>query len=143
VVIAVFRGMRVFLESIETVDKESWDRRLLQVPEATIWQTAGWAAYNASFMKKKPLFLLVREETGEIIAQLLLLQQTVHHRFFVDRPGQAVFDWLMRVPPKELHWMDGPIVFRKEKAAEALSAIIRFLEEYSRENEILLHRNIR
>lgn len=135
--------MRISLDTLNTLDRDAWDARLLSSPEASIWQTARWAAFAEEFLKMEAGFLTVREEPGRVLAQLLVLQQVAHHRFFRKRPGGAFLLELAKPWFKELNWLDGPIVFDKGRAAAIIEAVMDFLEDYSLHRGIFAHRGFR
>ncbi len=135
--------MQVSIDTLQTIDREAWDARLLQAPEASIWQTTRWATFAEEFLKMEAKFLTVRDETGRVLAQLLLLQQVAHHRFFRKRPGGAFLLELAKPWLKELHWQDGPVVFDKGRAVAIIEAVMDFLEDYSLHRGIFAHRGFR
>ena len=133
----------ISIDTLQTLDREAWDARLLQAPEAYIWQTARWASFAEEFLKMEAKFMTVREETGRVLAQLLVLQQVAHHRFFRKRPGGAFLLKLAKPWFQELHWLDGPVVFDKEMAVAIIEAVMDFLEDYSLHRGIFAHRGFR
>ena len=135
--------MNFSFDTLQTLDRDAWDARLLTAPEASVWQTARWANYTEAFLKVAPKFLTVRGESGQVLAQLLVLQQVVHNWFFIKRSPQAFFLRLAQVCPQELHWLDGLVVFDKEKAVVILEAVVDFLEDYSRRWGIVAQRGVR
>ena len=135
--------MMISIDTLQTLDREAWDARLLSVPEATIRQTARRAAFAEALLRMEPKFLTVRDETGEVLAQLLIFQQVAHHRFFRKRPARALLLELARPWLEELHWLDGPVVFDKERVAAIIEAVVDFLENYSLHRGIVAQRGVR
>ena len=137
------RTMMISIDTLQTLDREAWDARLLSAPEATIRQTASWGASAEALLRMEPKFLTVRDETGEVLAQLLVLRQVAHHRFFRKRPARSLLLGLAKPWFQELHWLDGLVVFDKGRAALIFEAVVDFLEDYSRRWGIVAQRGVR
>ena len=135
--------MMISIDTLETLDREAWDARLLRAPEASIRQTASWGAFTEEFLKMEAKFLTVSDDSGDVLAQLLVLQQVAHHRFFRKRPARALLLEMAKPWFQELRWLDGLVVFDKGRAALIIEAAVDFLEDYSRRWGIVAHRGVR
>ncbi|MFC1932405.1 lipid II:glycine glycyltransferase FemX [Chloroflexota bacterium] len=78
------------VEILKQVDKTWWNSLVASVPEGTIFQTSHWADFLAEYARHEPLYLVVKAESGEIKALLLLYKEA----------SDAL-----------LTWQNGPVVF--------------------------------
>jgi len=99
------------VEILRQVDKAWWNSLVASVPEGNIFQTTHWADFLSEYAGDEPLYLVIRADSREIKAILLLLQRASNHSRLLKRPLHYITLLLLRRSLPTFTWQGGPIVF--------------------------------
>jgi hypothetical protein len=102
---------------------EKWNDRLLKTENGNIYQTIEFSQFVEKTTGKKPTFLKFFNESGEIIAQLLL---TKHSSLSNQNSIRKIIKNILGT--QEIYrWRYGPIIFNKNYVHEVYSEFQKFL----------------
>jgi hypothetical protein len=101
-----------------------WDAKVSSVPEGSIFQTTGWAAYLAE-TGNRPYFVVARDETGNVKGVLLGYREKVGEE--EQDEGRPTFFRFVELRVKRifpvLRVLNGPLILDKRRAGEICCAI--------------------
>ena len=119
------------------VDAKEWDQKLPQSTASTTYQISYWARVYESF-DSRPIFISVRNSTGEIIGQLLAL---IHNELlWSDSNLFTRFIGSKLNLRQTLTWFYGPIIHDSNHADEIFSKILLAVDEVSIKNKVTIAR---
>lgn len=129
--------MNFVVNTSDNVDEKEWNQKLLKSIASTTYQITNWATVY-EFFRSKPVFITVRDATGEISGQLLLL---IH-----DEMLWADSNLFVRFVGTKFHlqtaltWFYGPIIHDEHHSDEILLKILQALNDVSIKNKVTIVR---
>lgn len=120
------------------VDEKWWNKTLTQNNASTVYQTTNWSKVYQDSYGSKPVFIYVKNSSGNIVGQLSAL---IHNKYFWDHSN-----YLARIFGEKfslntlLNWHYGPIIHEYENQHEIISAILSALDTIASENNVIMIR---
>ncbi len=117
--------MAIAVREVENPDPALWNCRVESVPEGTIHQSTHLANFHmVTGGGYRPQYLVAEDERGEVVGQLALLVGFFAAQEVVARPYLKGLMPLCARAFGVYTWMQGPLVFAKERFAEVHQALL-------------------
>jgi lipid II:glycine glycyltransferase (peptidoglycan interpeptide bridge formation enzyme) len=122
------------VEISSKINEKDWDEKLLQSKASTVYQTSNWSKLYEEAFDSKPVFIVVKNSSEEIVGQLLalihdkfawrdtnIISQTIGHRLHLD---------------SFVNWNYGPIIHDTTHQDEIISIILSTIDK------VAIHHNV-
>lgn len=128
--------MKFEVEVTSTINGNKWDSKLSESKSASTYQSYGFAnAYKTTY-NSKPIFILAKNNDGQIVGQLLAF---IHSDYFWKDSNR--FSKHLKKFIKfhsSLGWVYGPIIHDEKNKNHIISEILNSIEKIAYENNILI-----
>lgn len=133
--------MAIRVRELGDFDRAAWDLRVESVPEGTINQTTHVEEFHmVTGGGVRPLYLVAEDEPGKIVGQLVMFQGPFAAQEVAARPLLKPFlplcDWAFST----YTWMQGPLVFAKDRFGETHSALLEYVDERATRETYMIRR---
>ncbi|MBN3038371.1 MAG: peptidoglycan bridge formation glycyltransferase FemA/FemB family protein [Candidatus Omnitrophica bacterium] len=120
-----------------SIDRKTWNERVASVPEGSVFQTTFWADLLQDYLLYRPLYFVLKDDTGVQGECLAFIRGIVHQGLF-ERPLLHLMIPAVQKAFPQLHWQEGPLVFGKdlEKKAQCLKFFMQSVIEFAKKNKI-------
>lgn len=126
--------MQVYISN--NIDEKDWDNLLMKVPTSTAFQMSkNYDPYKLAF-GSKPLYITVEDPKGNILAQLLAVQHFPNHIKSPNSFFQSVTSKINN--DSTIYWHYGPIIHNREQSKEIFLNLLKALEKFSKENQVMM-----
>lgn len=121
--------MAIAIRELSGFDRTAWNCRVESIPEGTINQTTHVDGFHmVTGGGFRPRYLVAEDEEGKVVGQLVLFQGPFAAQEVVSRPLLKPFRPLCDWAFSTYTWMQGPLVFAKERLAEIHSALVQYVD---------------
>ncbi len=119
-------------------DGRDWDNILQRTPASNAFQMSkNYEPYRLAF-GSVPLYVTAEDSSGNVLGQLLAVS---HPKMLTRSPDTIIQSLASRLNiGSMISWAYGPVIHDNERAPEVTGKILHALDEYCRDNRILMAR---
>lgn len=124
------------IEISNAVDEKIWNNKLLENKASTTYQTANWLSVYSGDLGFKPIFILIRNSSDQIVGQLAA---KLHSDFRNLNPLSKKISHKLGLGII-LNWNYGPIIHDCTNFEKILHEILKGIEKIARQNHVTMIR---
>ena len=119
-----------------SVDKDSWDSKLLENASSTIYQSYNWSEIYKNLYNSKPVFFIMKDEEGKVVAQLLSF---IHSKYYWANSPLVIqkINSLLNLG-SILFWWYGPVIHDQKNQLEIIEKLFYSVESFARKKKLFM-----